>query len=119
VPSPWIGAANLRYEWPITHEITGSARIDEIVHSHNPGPFTELDPRAIGYDPRLAGDPATNVLNLKLGIIWSKLDLRLFVNNALDAHPLLQSLADVPGSLPVYAHTLTPRTWGLAGAWSF
>ena len=20
VPSPWIGAANLRYEWPITHE---------------------------------------------------------------------------------------------------
>jgi iron complex outermembrane receptor protein len=119
VPSPWIGAANLRYEWPITREITGSARIDEIVHSHNPGPFTELDPRAIGYDPRLAGDPATNVLNLKLGIIWSKLDLRLFVNNALDVHPLLQSLADAPGSLPVYAHTLTPRTWGLAGAWSF
>jgi iron complex outermembrane recepter protein len=119
VPSPWIGAANLRYDWPITHEVTGSARIDEIIHSHNPGPFTELDPRAIGYDPRLAADPATNVLNLKLGLIWSKLDLRLFVNNALDAHPMLQTLADEPGSLPLYAHTLTPRTWGLAGAWNF
>jgi len=119
VPSPWIGAANLRYEWPITHQITGCARIEEIVHSHNPGPFTELDPRAIGYDPRFVADPATSVLNLKLGLIWSKLDLRLFVNNALDAHPLLQASADAPGSLPTYAHTLTPRTWGLVGAWSF
>jgi iron complex outermembrane recepter protein len=119
VPSPWIGAANLRYEWPITHDITGCARIDEIVHSHNSGPFTELDPRAIGYDPRFVADPATNILNLKLCLIWSNLDLRLFVNNALDAHPLLQSSADAPGSLPIYAHTLTPRTWGLVGAWSF
>ena len=119
VPSPWIGAANLRYEWPITQEITGFARIDEIVHSHNPGPFTELDPRAIGYDPRFVADPATNILNLKLGLNWSKLDLRLFVNNAMDIHPLLQSSADAPGSLPVYAHTLTPRTWGLAGTWRF
>ncbi len=119
VPSPWIGAANVRYKWPITREISGSARIEEIVHSHNPGPFTELDPRAIGYDPRLTADPATSVLNLKLGLIWSKLDLQLFVNNALDAHPLLQSSSDAPGSLPAYAYTLTPRTWGLLGAWSF
>jgi iron complex outermembrane recepter protein len=119
VPSPWIGTANLRYEWPITHEIRGTARIDEVVHSHNPGPFTELDPRAIGYDPRFVADPATSILNLKLGLIWSKLDLRLFVNNALDAHPLLQSSADAPGSLPAYAHTLTPRTWGLVGVWRF
>jgi outer membrane receptor protein involved in Fe transport len=119
VPSPWIGAANLRYEWPITNEIKGCVRFDEVVHSHNPGPFTELDPRAIGYDPRFVADPATSILNLKLCLIWSKLDLRLFVNNALDAHPLLQPSADAPGSLPVYAYTLTPRTWGLAGAWRF
>jgi outer membrane receptor protein involved in Fe transport len=119
VPSPWIGAANLSYEWPITHELTGCARIDEIVHSHNPGPFTELDSRASGYDPRFVADPATNMLNLKLCLMWSKWDLRLFANNALDAHPQLQSFADAPGSLPIYAHTLTPRTWGLVGAWSF
>jgi hypothetical protein len=119
VPSPWIGAAHLRYQWPITHEITGCARIEEVVHSHNPGPFTELDPRALGYDPRFVADPATSIVNLKLCLNWSKLDLRLFVNNALDAHPLLQSSSDAPGSLPVYAHTLTPRSWGLVGAWSF
>jgi outer membrane receptor protein involved in Fe transport len=119
VPSPWVGAAKLRYEWPITREITGSARIDEIVHSHNPGPFTELDPKAIGYDPRFVADPATSVLNLRLGLIWSTLDLRLFVNNALDAHPVLQYSADAPGSSLTYAHTLTPRTWGIDGALSF
>jgi hypothetical protein len=119
VPSPWIGTVNLRYQWPITHDITGFARIDEIVHSHNSGPFTQLDPRAIGYDPRFVADPAISVLNLKVGLMWSKLELRLFVNNALDAHPLLQSSADAPGSLPAYAHTLIPRTWGLDGFWNF
>jgi outer membrane receptor protein involved in Fe transport len=119
VPAPWIGAVRLSYEWPITHELTGSARIEEVVHSHNPGPFTELDPRATGYDPRFVADPATSVLNLKLGLIASKWDLRLFVNNALDAHPLLQPSADARGSFPTYAYTLTPRTWGLAGAWTF
>jgi outer membrane receptor protein involved in Fe transport len=118
VPSPWIGAANLRYEWPITPAISGYTRIDEIVHSHNPGPFTELDPKAIDYDPRFVADPAISVLDLGLGLIWSKWDLRLFVNNATGAHPLLQSSADAPGSLPTYAHTLTPRTWGLVGAWT-
>ena len=95
-----------------------SARVATVL-GHNPGPFTELDPRAIGYDPRFVADPATSILNLKLCVIWSKLDLRLFVNNALNAHPLLQSSADAPGSVPIYAHTLTPRTWGLAGAWRF
>ncbi len=119
VPSPWIGVANLRYQWPITQAITGGARIEEVVHSHNSGPFTELDPRAIGYDPRFVADPATSVLSINVGLLWSKLDLRVFVNNALDAHPLLQSSADAPGSLPIYAYTLTPRTWGLIGAWSF
>jgi outer membrane receptor protein involved in Fe transport len=119
VSSPWIGAATLRYEWPIGHEMTGCARMDEVVHSRNPGPFTELDPRAIGYDPKFVADPATSLLNLNLCLLWSKLDLRLFMNNALDAHPVLQSSADAPGSLPSYAYTLTPRTWGLSGAWRF
>jgi iron complex outermembrane recepter protein len=119
VPSPWIGAANVRYEWPITREVTGCARIDEIVHSHNHGPFTQLDPNASSYDPRLAADPATSMLNLRLCLLWSKLDLQAFVNNAWDAHPLLQSSADAPGSLLTYAHTMTPRTWGLTGAWRF
>jgi iron complex outermembrane recepter protein len=119
VPSPWIGAVHLRYEWPITHEITGCARIEEVVHTRNPGPFTELDPRAIGYDPRYVADPATKVLNLKLCLMWSKLDVRLFVNNSLGAHPLLQSSADAPASLLTYAYTLTPRTLGLVGSWSF
>jgi iron complex outermembrane receptor protein len=119
VPSPWIGTADLRYEWPITGEITGCARIDEVIHSHNPGPFTELDPRAIGYDPRFVADPATSLLSLRLRLTWSKLDLRMFVNNLLDSHPLLQPSANAPGSLPSYAYTLTPRTWGLAGACRF
>jgi hypothetical protein len=46
-----LATINLRYEWLISREITGRARIDDVIHSHNPRPFSELDLRAIEYDP--------------------------------------------------------------------
>jgi len=67
-------------------------------------------PRGIIRPTDRDGKEPTSILKLQLCLIRSTLDLRLFVNNALDAHPLLQSSADAPGSLQVYAHTLGPRT---------
>ena len=119
VPAPWSGRLSARYEWPLARPATAYVRVEDIAHSHNPGPFSELDPKDISYDPQLRADPATNVLNLQLGLIWSRFDVRLFVNNALNALPLLQRDADAPGSALEYAYTLRPRTVGVAGTGSF
>ena len=119
VPAPWSGTLTVRYEWVLASNVTGYVRVDDTVHSHNPGPFTELDPRYTYYDPRYSADPATDLLNPQLGLKWSALDLKLLVTNALNQHPDLQLFADAPGSTLVYAYTLQPRTLGLTANWTF
>jgi hypothetical protein len=103
----------------MSDNVDGYARAQDIVHSHNSGPFTENDPKAIEYDPNLLADPAINQLDLQLGLIRGSLIAKLFVKNALNAQPLLQRFADAPGSSLTYAYTLRPRTVGLASSWAF
>jgi outer membrane receptor protein involved in Fe transport len=117
VPAPWDGTVSARYEWPLAHDARGYVRMEEIVHSHNPGPFSELDPKNTNYDQSLRADPATDLLNLQLGVAWGTSDIRLFVDNALDSQPVLQRDVDAPGSPLVYAYTFRPRTIGVRANW--
>ncbi|MEA3108067.1 MAG: hypothetical protein QOI88_2672 [Gammaproteobacteria bacterium] len=119
VPAPWSGTISARYEWPLAGATTAYLRAEEIAHSHNPGPFTELETNSLSYDPRLSADPATYLLNLQLGLTQLGVNVRIFVNNTTNARPLLQRYADAPGSALVYAYTLRPRTVGLMGSWTF
>lgn len=119
VPAPWSGTAGLRYEWPSLRAGTAYVRAEDIVHSRNPGPFSESDVNSISYDARLRADPPTNLVNLQLGLISGPTNVRLFVNNTFNKLPFLQRFADAPGSAPIYAYTLTPRTWGVVGTWNF
>jgi outer membrane receptor protein involved in Fe transport len=119
VPAPWDGTLSARYDWPLVHDLKGYVRIEDIVHSHNPGPFSELDPKNTNYDPVLRADPATNLLNLQSGVTWGTSDIALFVNNALDSQPALQRDVDAPGSSLVYAYTFRPRTVGVRANWRF
>jgi hypothetical protein len=113
VPAPWDGTLTARYDWPLVHDVKGYMRMEMIVHSHNPGPFTELDPKSINYDPVLRADPATDLLNLQLGMTWGLSDITVFVDNALDSQPDLQRDVDAPGSSLMYAYTFKPRTIGV------
>jgi len=118
VPAPWSGAVTARYDWPIE---TGTVyvRMENIVRSHNPGPFSESDPRNIDYEFRLRADPATDMLNLSIGLHRSCAEFKFFVTNALNSLPVLQAIADAPGSSLIYAYTLRPRTVGIAGSCAF
>jgi len=118
VPAPWAGTVSARYEWHPAGATAAYVRADEIVHSHNPGPFTEHDPNSV-YDPNLTADPAYYVLNLQLGMAWSGVNLRFFANNLVNARPQLQRAPDAAGSSLMYAYTLRPRTVGMTITWSF
>jgi outer membrane receptor protein involved in Fe transport len=119
VPAPWDGTLSARYDWPLVHDLEGYVRMEDIVHSHNPGPFTELDPKSSSYDPSLRADPATNLLNLQLGVTWGTSDINVFVDNALNSLPELQRDVDAPGSPLVYVYTFRPRTAGVRANWRF
>jgi iron complex outermembrane recepter protein len=118
VPPPWNGTLYIRYQWPLAHG-TAYARAEEIATSHNPGPFTESNPKALGDSPSYQSDPATNRLNLQLGLSWTRWDIKLFANNVLNSLPALQRNVDASGSTLVYAYTFRPRTLGLTANWTF
>ncbi|HEV7613673.1 MAG TPA: hypothetical protein VGO37_17465 [Steroidobacteraceae bacterium] len=115
VPAPWSGTVSARYEWPLEAG-TVYVRIDNTVRSHNPGPFSEEDPRNINYAPRLRAGPATDMLNLNIGLHRSCAHIRFFVTNALNRLPLLESSSDAVGSSLTYAYTFRPRTLGVEGS---
>ena len=119
VPAPWSGTLSARYEWPLAGATSAYLRAEEIAHSHNTGPFTELEAKSTSYDPRLSADPANYLLNLQVGLTRPGVNVRIFVNNLANAQPMLQRFADAPGSALVYAYTLRPRTVGLMGTWTF
>jgi outer membrane receptor protein involved in Fe transport len=119
VPAPWSGTISARYQWTVAAATTVYLRAEEIAHSHNPGPFTELDARNPSYDQDLRADPATQLLNLQWGMTRPGTNVRLFVTNATNSRPMLQRYADAPGSALVYAYTFRPRTVGLMGDWTF
>jgi hypothetical protein len=54
-----------------------------------------------------------------MGLTRPGVNVRIFVNNLVNAQPKLQRYSDAPGSALVYAYTLRPRTVGLIGNWTF
>jgi iron complex outermembrane recepter protein len=117
VPSPWTGALFTQYRQPLTGDMNAYVAANDLFASHNPGPFTESDPNAVSYVPAIRADPATNRLNLRLGIQRAGLDIRLSLENALNSTPVLHLDSDVRGSSLVYAYTFRPRTIGLVMSW--
>ena len=119
VPSPWNLMASADYSVPIGSSADAHAGAEWVVHSHNPGPFTEGDPRSTAYDPALRADPATNKVNLQLSVVQPSSDIKFAVSNALNSHPSLQRFPDAPGSSLFYAYTFRPRTLSLTATRHF
>ena len=118
-PSPWSGTLSADYRRPLTPLVLGYVAADDIFASHNPGPFTESDPRAISYAPGFRADPATNRVNARVGLIRSSIDVRLSVQNALNSSPVLHVNSDANGSSLYYAYTVRPRTLALSCNWKY
>jgi iron complex outermembrane recepter protein len=89
-------------------------RLEDIYRSKNPGPFNSQIPTSPAYSPLIPANPASNLLNGKLGIERDKWQASIFVNNILDRHPALGRYNDIPTSTLFTDYTFRPRTVGLA-----
>jgi iron complex outermembrane recepter protein len=135
VPAPWSATGSLAYETQLGHGLTATLQLQDVFHSHNPGPFSTrpiaegccrqgppylAPPWAWSVTAYPSADPATNVVNVRARIRRAGAELSLYVNNALNSHPLLlaktegSSYGVVFGPPLVYGTTLIPRTTGLA-----
>jgi outer membrane receptor protein involved in Fe transport len=119
VASPWSAYGYARYEVPLAYSTSWYVMVEDSVHSHNPGPFTEQNPDSSSYDPALRADPTVNELRLQAGVRRRSIEVRFVVGNVLNTHPVLQQYPDAPGSSLLYAYTVRPRTIGITGTWYF
>jgi iron complex outermembrane receptor protein len=117
VPSPWTGTLFVQYRQPLMANLNAYIAGNDLFASHNPGPFTDSDPKALSYEPAFRADPATNRLNLRLGVLRGGLDARLTLDNALNSTPVLHLDADRNDSSLFYAYTFRPRTIGVVVTW--
>ena len=124
VASPWNVVASIQRTFPLPGTLTATVRAEDAFHSRNSGPFYTGIPGPTYYAPNLAGDPATNILNLRatmsLPSAGRNLDVALFLTNAFDSQPtLLKRTKGVNVSTLTYATTYRPRTLGISGACRF
>ncbi|MEA3003051.1 MAG: iron complex outerrane recepter protein [Sphingomonadales bacterium] len=111
---PFVLAIDGQYDIPISGDKTLYLWAQDVYRSRNRGPFSALNPaNFISYNPGVVGDPATNTVNARIGLIVGRFNLSVFANNLFNAHPQL-SLADSQAGDPrFYAYTPRPRTFGL------
>jgi len=141
VVSPWQVLGSLEKTFTPRDGVQATLRFEDAFHSHNPGPFYTgiFQPPGFipNYAPGLAGDPATNLVNLRATLSVrapnplpalchcaadepASFDIALYLNNAFDAQPtLLKRNKGADANNLFYATTFRPRTVGLAGTWRF
>jgi iron complex outermembrane receptor protein len=112
--SPWDITNSAKYKFVVISGTESFVRLEDTYRSKNPGPFNSQIPTSPAYSPAIPPNPATNLLNGKLGTEWDKWQVSLFVNNLLDRHPALGRYNDIPPSPLFTDYTFRPRTLGLS-----
>ena len=111
--APWTGTFTAEYDWRVGQD-DAYAWFEDIAQSKNPGPLNTQNPKnVVIYDPALPANPATNQMNVRLGLVRGDADISLFVNNLLNSHPLLDLQHTSFGDPRFEALTFRPRTIGI------
>jgi iron complex outermembrane receptor protein len=119
VIAPWNVNTSANYVIPLPHDSDElNLRLEYQYRSRNPGPFSNYIVGSPGYSPQQGADPATQLVNARLGFTRDKVALGLFVDNLCNSHPLLAKYGQALLSAPTYA-TFRPRTVGLSANVSF
>jgi outer membrane receptor protein involved in Fe transport len=119
VTSPWKLTASIEYRINLRGGATTELRAEDSFRSRNPGPFYTDNPASPFYSPGQGADPSTNRLNLRATLRWTRSDLALFVNNALDSRPTVQRTSNFGQGGIYQAYTFRPRTIGLTANWQY
>ena len=118
VHAPWDVNTAANYEIPLADDQKAHVRVEYQYHSHNPGPFLNQITTSPNYTPQYVPDPATNLVNARLGWSKNRIDLSLFCNNVLNSHPLLDSYGQATAEKITYG-TFRPRTVGVTANYAF
>jgi len=81
--------------------------------SKNNGLTQLTDPNSTSFNPYVRPDSSSLDVRLRYGVQWSSWDVSLYVNNALNQHPIIGVQNDSPGGAIAYGTALRPLTAGI------
>ncbi len=117
---PWNVSAYIGYEFPAVHGVTVNVRAEDYFRGGNPGPSLENNPASPFHVPGYKREPSTNQLNLHVNVSRAEMNIRFYVNNVLNAWPILNktfSFGCCNADGVDAAYTMTPRTIGVSATW--
>ena len=120
VAAPWTFVGSAEYVGASIGPGKPYLRIDYQYAAAQRALLPGQDPNNGNADQTIPGLPVVSTLGLRGGFRWNGADVSLFVQNALNTHPLLFSSRDTTGSDPLYFdHTDRPRTVGVTATYRF
>jgi outer membrane receptor protein involved in Fe transport len=111
--TPWTVTLGAQYNFRLWDR-PGFVRADWEYTSHLNTPTPVQDVNALSYDPNLVNNPATNLVSLRAGMTFDKVDVALYADNLLNAHPQLDLTHQDSYTLLYEARTFRPLTIGLS-----
>jgi iron complex outermembrane receptor protein len=118
--APWTVSVGGQYDYTLAGH-PAFARLDWEFASKRTHPIPNEDPGIdpTFYDPGLVPDPPTYQLSARAGVAYGNLDLALYAQNLLNAHPRLGLTHQDQYTLLYEAETLRPLTIGLAVSYRY
>lgn len=115
VIAPWNVVVSAEYTIPLPNSDTVQLRVQDQYNSQNPGPFENGIVNGANYVPLDKPDPATNLVNARIGYTMGRLNMSLFANNVFNSHPLIGTLSYFPVSsiYRIQNSTFRPFTIGI------
>jgi hypothetical protein len=106
-----------QYEREISAGLNGYVRADLTYQSRTRRTGTQI-PGVINYDPLVTPTGDTTLVNARIGVTRDNTDVSLFVNNLMDAHPLIGRSHG--RNNPIWtASTFRPRTIGITATYRY
>lgn len=115
--APWMGAVAADYTFGVWGGHDAYLHLDFTHRDRDPRPRSG----AFSFDPALIVEdqPRDQELNARVGVRLGRFDVSVFVNNALDDHPVYNRSHTTPASPLFESSTLRPRTIGLTTNYRF
>lgn len=116
--SPWTFSLGAQYNTDVW-EHDAFVRVDYEFQSRETGLTPDRDPLTDISDTNIPGEPETNVVTLRAGTTFGNLNLSVFADNLLNAHPQLNLTHQDSNTVLYEASTLRPRTIGVTGTYRY
>jgi iron complex outermembrane recepter protein len=116
--APWQISVGLDYKLP-SQTVANFSPYIRVNYTYNSKYTNGTGPGTISFDPLAEGRDAINQLNGRVGLTGNGVDISLFVNNILNASPIVGTVHQTVETNWYRDYTIRPRTFGFLVSYKY